>query len=107
MAMCSLCQSLEKKYSTRRLALDFKPHQLLESVSVTRCISCSLLLEGIVCFEDATWSFSEHVVHVYGYGLGGPEETLAVELYFIDERPKLTVEFFHPQNGMSVLGLIS
>jgi hypothetical protein len=100
MAPCSLCQDLQKKKGAARLALDFKPHELQTSISKTGCVSCSLILEGIRCFENNMWSFEKHVAHVYGYGLATNQETFSIQVYFIDDRPKLVIEYFYSQNGV-------
>ncbi|RYP24494.1 hypothetical protein DL765_000514 [Monosporascus sp. GIB2] len=106
MAPCSLCQNLQSRDdpSYARLAFDFKPSQLIESATVSSCLCCSLILEGIQHFADSSWSVDKDVSRAYAYGPSdlGLAETLFVELYFIDERPKLVLEYFHPQSrGLS------
>lgn len=46
--------------------------------------------------QDDTWSFAAHVSRVYGYGLPfwKASDTLTLELYFTDNRPRLILEFF-------------
>lgn len=45
--------------------------------------------------QDETWSFTVSVSRVYGYGLvRGTDDTLTLEVYFIDERPRMMLEFF-------------
>lgn len=45
--------------------------------------------------QDNTWSFAADVSRVYGYGLATESDTLTLEVYFIDSRPRLMLEFFH------------
>lgn len=102
MVRCHLCYDLEKKEEDDfRFACDFAPEQLLRSANVQKCISCALILEGILCFEDESWSFNTGVIRVYAYAHSSAieDDTLSVELYFNDERPKLILEFFHREKG--------
>lgn len=40
------------------------------------------------------WSFTATVSRVYGYGLATDTDTLTLEVYFIDERPRMMFGFF-------------
>lgn len=95
---CKLCHDLQRTDdpSLVRLAVDFTPSQLKLSVSLTGCLFCSLILESIQRFEGSSWSFDEAVTRVYVYGLceANHNETLSLEIYFQDDRPKLTLELF-------------
>ncbi|CZR68732.1 uncharacterized protein PAC_18631 [Phialocephala subalpina] len=94
MDRCKLCNNLKKKDEDDvRAAFDFTPGQLVESASIKECGSCMTILEGLLCFEDETWSFEDDVRLVYATALGGNDETLSLELYFCDDRPKLLLEF--------------
>lgn len=44
--------------------------------------------------QDDTWSFTATVSRVYGYRLATETDTLTLEVYFIDERPRMMLEFF-------------
>ena len=95
MARCGLCNSLEKKEEHDvRAAFDFAPKQLLESATIEECVSCFLILEGIYRFEDETWSFEEDVRRVYAQSLTAADESLYLDIYFMNDRPKLALEFF-------------
>jgi hypothetical protein len=95
MTRCGLCYDLEKEEDDVRLAFDFPPTQLLRSAKAQKCISCAFILEGVLRFEDESWSFDKDVTRAYVYGLGIENDSLSMELYFNDERPKLVLEFFH------------
>jgi hypothetical protein len=45
--------------------------------------------------QDYTWSFAADISSVYGYGLARESDTLTLEVYFIDNRPRLVLELFH------------
>lgn len=45
--------------------------------------------------QDNTWSFAADVSRIYGYGLATESDTLILEVYFIEDRPRLTLEFFY------------
>ncbi|KAK8119941.1 uncharacterized protein PG998_004567 [Apiospora kogelbergensis] len=96
---CKLCRNLTRDDdpSYTRLALDFSPNQLTSSVESTQCPHCVLLLEGIMVFESSFGVFSTNVRRVLAYGLSDadPDATLHLELYFYDERPRLSLEIFH------------
>lgn len=95
MARCQLCYDLEKKDpDDSRLASDFAPKELLDLKNSKRCVTCSFILEGILHFEDGTWTFMKDVSRVYLYALGSEGDTLTLEIYFLSERPKLILEFF-------------
>jgi hypothetical protein len=95
MDRCQLCYNLEKKEADDfRLALDFAPEQLLASKNSQKCIACAFILEGILRFEDETWTFAKDTSRVYLYALEGEGDSLTLEVYFKDDRPKLMLEFF-------------
>jgi hypothetical protein len=95
MAGCQLCHGLEKADpDDSRLASDFTPKQLLDSKSLTKCFACSFILEGILRFEDASWTFVKDVSRVYLYALENESDSLTLEIYFHADRPKLVLEFF-------------
>lgn len=92
---CQVCHDLVKaKNSGPRLYLEFTPESLNQSVLEQRCRSCDFLMRGILLMQDETWSFTGTVSRVYGYGLATETDTLTLEVYFIDERPRMMLEFF-------------
>lgn len=99
MARCGLCHNLEKEEDDLRLAFDFVPTQLLKSANGLNCVSCALILEGVLRFEDESWSFDKHVARIYAYCLESENDTLSLELYFNDDRPKLILEYFCRDKG--------
>lgn len=104
MLPCPLCSDLEKKHEDRvRLAFDFAPRELVQSAasneSQQRCRCCVVMLEGIRSWQAQTkskWSFETDVRRVYARcrGMeGGNSDTLKLEVYFSDDRPKLELEY--------------
>lgn len=56
--------------------------------------------------QDNDWSFESDVSRVYGYGLATKSETLTLEVYFIEDRPRLILEFFYvDRSGELSVGL--
>ena len=109
MASCLICNSLRKREDGARLGFEFAPNQLESSVQTTGCPCCITLLNGIKASQDLSWSFTEHVRCVYVRCHGKRQEfleTLSLEIYFKDDRPKLELEFFSQANiGMSRIEL--
>lgn len=100
MPTCQLCHNLAKdENSGFRLWLEFTPDCLQQSVLVHQCQSCTILLDGISLMQDDTWSFTADVSKVYGYGLATESDTLTFEVYFIDNRPRVMLEFFHVEQS--------
>ncbi|KAF8851360.1 HET-domain-containing protein [Acephala macrosclerotiorum] len=96
MAQCNLCNNLEKRDEDDvRAAFDFTPKELLESTKNKDCSSCTLILEGLRCYENETWLFEHDVRRVYARCLGKDDESLSLEVFFCDDRPKLVLEFFY------------
>lgn len=92
---CQICHDLVKeKNNSPRLYLEFTPESLNQSALEQRCRSCDFLMRGILLMQDDTWSFTATVSRVYGYGLATETDTLTLEVYFIDERPRMMLEFF-------------
>jgi hypothetical protein len=106
MARCNLCNDQEKKDEDDvRLAFDFTPDKLIQSASRRGCSSCTVILDGIRESETHSWSFEQHVRQVYARCRGThnqKSDSLSLEIYFKDDRPKLELEFFSLQtNGES------
>jgi hypothetical protein len=106
MAKCTLCNDQDKKNEDdARLAFDFTPDQLRYSAYENNCESCLVLLEGFrqaqtVYLKD----FQKDVRTVTARCRGqhnGRDDTLTLEAYFHDERPKLELEYYSLQpHGM-------
>lgn len=98
MAPCRLCNDQEKGDSGDvRLAFDFTPDELVQSASAESCASCAVILAGIIRAETDTWSFRDDVRRVYARFrsiTNTKSDTLSLETYFKDERPKLELELF-------------
>jgi hypothetical protein len=98
MSPCIVCKNLKKNEDDFRLAFDFVPSELIKSAKATKCVACKLLLDGILRFEEESWNFSRDVTRVYANGLTKKQsDTLSVEVYFNDDRPKLVLEFYNKQ----------
>lgn len=98
MSACGLCHGLATKNSRNgtRLFLEFTPAELRQSALVDGCQTCAMILMGILLMQKTAWTFATDVSRVYGYGLSTQTDTLYFDLYFIQERPKLVLEFFWP-----------
>jgi hypothetical protein len=97
MARCKLCNDQEKKGEEYvRLAFDFTPTEI--SISAENgCVSCAVILKGLSAAESGTWSFKDDIRRVYARCRSSSTkipDSLTVEIYFADERPKLELEFF-------------
>ena len=101
MAYCLLCYNLEKKHvDNPRMAVDMTAKQLLNAGKSISCDICSFIVEGIRHFEDASWSLERDVSRIYLYGLSSRGDSLTVELYFRNDRPKIVLEFFHTEGRL-------
>ena len=105
MARCALCNDQEKRDEVdSRLAFDFTPLELLQSAFEQGCSSCLVILEGFRQSETTTWSFQHDVRRVYARCCGKRNyhsDSLLLEVYFADDRPKLELEFYSLQpHGM-------
>jgi hypothetical protein len=95
---CALCNDQEKRdEGDVRLAFDFTPEELLHSARDGRCDSCLVILAGL---QQATTlglsSFEDDVRRVNARCRGqrhGRCDTLSLEVYFLDERPRLELEY--------------
>jgi hypothetical protein len=107
MSPCALCNDQEKKNEDDvRLAFDFTPGELLRSALHGRCDFCLLILEGLRQAKTlGLGCFEEDVRRVNARCRGqrrGRCDTLSLEVYFVDERPKLELEYctFQPSGGL-------
>lgn len=100
MSACPVCTDLLKNDSQPRLAVDFKPVELLRSALDDGCTWCSVLCLAL------TWRRShqsgagssrliENVSRVFVYGLAGSDDTLTLELYMKTDEPKMVLELFY------------
>jgi hypothetical protein len=110
MARCALCNDQEKRDKVdARLAFDFTPLELLRSAFEQGCSSCLVILEGFRQSEITTWSFQHDVRRVYARCCGKRNyhhDSLLLEVYFTDDRPKLELEFYSLQpHGMFKTGI--
>ncbi|KAF4459988.1 HET-domain-containing [Fusarium albosuccineum] len=94
MESCPLCNDLKKKPSRARIAFDFPPDKLTARAT---CAVCRVIYEAIRSMEDATWRFSKDVSWVYATANVEKNETLCLEVYFKDDRPKYIFELFFRQ----------
>mgnify|MGYP004501149717 CR=1 FL=1 len=99
MAPCELCNNLEKEYAfDPRLAFDFTPDELWASAHDQGCVCCLVILSGFQ--QSSTFysgNFQRHVKRIYARCRAERQDhldTLSLELYFVDERPKLELEFY-------------
>jgi hypothetical protein len=100
MIRCSLCHDQAKQDDDARVAFEFTPKQLHRSAYTKRCESCLVILEGLRQSETPEWSFQRDIRIVYAIchdKLGSFRRTLRLEIYFIDDRPKLELEYYSLQ----------
>ena len=105
MTRCALCNDQTKRdEDDARLAFDFTPDQLNGSAFGQGCDSCLVILEGLRQSETPDWSFQRDIRRVYARCRNkrlNLDETLRLEIYFVDDRPKLELEFYSLQpHGM-------
>jgi hypothetical protein len=90
---------MKKSEDDVRLAFDFVPSELDRSAEA-KCPACNVILAGILHSEDG-WTLAEDVTHIYVFGLAKKEDSLSLELYFRDDRPKVVLEFYRRErNGL-------
>jgi hypothetical protein len=99
MAHCDLCNDQEKKSEEdARLGFDFIPEEIVRSACERGCASSNAILQSVRRWgNNNDWSFEQHGRRVYARcrGLANQKvDTLSLELYFEDERPKLELELF-------------
>jgi hypothetical protein len=78
-----------------RLAAEFTAEQLLYAQKTSSCDICHYIADGIHQFEDHSWSLKKDVSQIYLYALSNRGDSLTIELYFRNDRPKLVLEFYH------------
>jgi hypothetical protein len=98
MSRCNLCNNLKKKNEDDvRLAFDFEASELRRSAEA-KCPACQVILAGIQRSEDG-WTLAEDVARTYVYGLANKEDSLSLEIYFRDDRPKVILEFYRREKN--------
>jgi hypothetical protein len=101
MSRCALCHDQVKRDEDDvRLAFEFTPEQLVRSAFDHGCDSCLVILEGLRQSETPDWSFQRDIRRVYArcYAKHGSfQDTLRLEVYYIDDRPKLELEYYSLQ----------
>lgn len=110
MARCSLCNDLEKRdEDDARLAFEFTPDELVNSAYEGKCDGCTVILEGLRQLEGRGCGLRTDVRKVYAKCYGRRKsytETLCLEIYFVDDRPKFELEFYSLQpHGKSITGI--
>jgi hypothetical protein len=101
MIRCALCNDQVKRdEGDERLAFDFTPSQLQRSAFDNGCESCLVILEGLRQSEGKDWRWYRDIRRVYARCLskqGAFQDTLRLEIYFVDDRPKLELEYYSLQ----------
>jgi hypothetical protein len=101
MNRCALCHDQVKRDEADvRLAFEFTPEQLVQAAFHHGCEACLVILEGLRQSETADWSFQRDIRKVYAtcHGKRGSlQDTLRLEIYYIDDRPKLELEYYSLQ----------
>lgn len=108
MTRCSLCHDLVRKdEDDARLAFNFTPQELVRSAFYKRCDACLVILEGLRQSETQEWSWQRDIRRVYARchnkSRGSFQDTLRLEIYFVDDRPKLELEYYSLQPHRKLL----
>jgi hypothetical protein len=111
MPRCNLCNNFERKPRDYRVAFDFSPQELEDSVAAG-CLVCSLLHDGAAHFSSKIGGLSRELrIHVWGGNIEGGGN-VEMEIY-CSGALKLALEFFFASNsespirGMKTLPTIS
>jgi hypothetical protein len=65
MPRCNLCNDFQRSPRQFRLAFDFKYAEIVRSAQ-RGCLVCSLLLEGMRCFEPSLGDFGDIIAYMSG-----------------------------------------
>jgi hypothetical protein len=80
MPKCSLCNDFQRTPRQFRISFDFVLDQITQSAG-NGCVICSLLLEGMRCFEPRIGGFTKnHRIHVWGGSIDG-SGSIELEVY--------------------------
>jgi hypothetical protein len=111
MPRCNLCNNFERKPRDYRVAFDFSPQELEDSVAAG-CLVCSLLHDGASHFSSKIGGLSRELrIHVWGGNIEGGGN-VEMEIY-CSGALRLALEFFFASNsespirGMKTLPTIS
>ena len=98
MTGCALCNDLIKRDNDdARLAFDFTPEQVKWCAFLEGCESCLVILEGLQQSQTPEWSLERDVKIVLARchnKRGTFQDTLRLEIFFVDDRPKLELEYY-------------
>jgi hypothetical protein len=96
MALCNLCNDLQKKHEDRpRLAFDFTTEELVQSARRS-CTPCTVILQGLQCSVEPQ-TFEHEVRRVYAICRAmhnGRPGTLSIRVYFDNDHPAVELEYF-------------
>jgi hypothetical protein len=106
MKHCALCHDLVKRNDAdERLAFEFTPEQIHHSAFLDSCESCLVISEGLRQSQSSQWTLKDiRVVLARCHDQRGPfQDTLRLEIFFIDDRPKVDLEYYSlPPHGKLV-----
>ncbi|KAF2626299.1 hypothetical protein BU25DRAFT_394934 [Macroventuria anomochaeta] len=103
MEKCAVCNDQEKRNPDgTRLTFDVTPAVLSHSAFVNRCESCLVILEGFrqggqTLYQKDFQRLARTITARCHDQHNGRRDTLVLETYFYDERPKLELEFYSLQ----------
>lgn len=105
---CELCNDLRKKdLDDARLGFDFTPVELQRAAYEEHCPSCLILAEVVKQSQKLSMQQLQHDVRrIYARCCGERgthRDTLTLEVYFIDDRPKLLLELYSTQSHRTLL----
>jgi hypothetical protein len=101
MKHCELCHDLVKRNDAdERLAFEFTPEQINYFAFLDGCESCLVIFEGLRQSQSSQWSLKDvRVVLARCHDQRGSfQDTLRLEIFFIDDRPKLELEYYSLQS---------
>ena len=98
MKRCALCHDLVKRNEEDvRLVFEFTPEQINYFAFLEDCESCLVILEGLRQSQTPQWSLNRDVKLVYARCHDTRSsflDTLRLEIFFTDDRPKLELEYY-------------
>ena len=113
MNRCAVCNDLEKRDEhDKRLAFDVTPAILSHSAFVNRCESCLVILEGLrqggqTLYQKDFQRLARTITARCQDKHNGRDETLVLETYFYDDRPKLELEFYSLQPHRTLIQVLA
>lgn len=103
MERCAVCNDQKKKNGfDARLTFDVTPAVLSHSAFVNRCESCLVILEGFrqggqTLYQKDFQRLARTITARCCAQHNGRADTLVLETYFYDDRPKLELELYSVQ----------